>query len=119
MFPGDEEEFVPDGCYYPQLCAVVGVDGVQMTAWEGHRDGDIDTDSTVHQTRALLWVVFSGIVPQINASATQTAGMTPAAGQRSCARAAERTFGKGRASRCRLTCLSALGAGLLKGQCGL
>lgn len=19
MFPGDEEEFVPDGCYYPQL----------------------------------------------------------------------------------------------------
>lgn len=31
-FPGDEEEFVPDGCYYPQLGAVVGVDGVQMTA---------------------------------------------------------------------------------------
>lgn len=34
LFPGDEEEFVPDGCYYPQLWAVVGVDRVQVTAWD-------------------------------------------------------------------------------------
>lgn len=33
MLPGNEEEFVPDGCYYPQLQAVVGVDRIQMTAW--------------------------------------------------------------------------------------
>lgn len=39
MFPGDEEEFVPDGCYYPQLGAVVGVDRVQMTAWDKEEGG--------------------------------------------------------------------------------
>lgn len=33
MLPGDEEEFVPDGCNYPQLWAMVCVDRVQMTAW--------------------------------------------------------------------------------------
>lgn len=49
MFSGDEEEFVPDGCYYPQLGAVVGVDGVQMTAWDGAREGE-----TLAQTRVVL-----------------------------------------------------------------
>lgn len=34
MLPGDEEEFVPDGCNYPQLWAMVCVDRVQMTAWD-------------------------------------------------------------------------------------
>lgn len=52
MLPGNEEEFVPDGCYYPQLQAVVGVDRIQMTAWDrggwdgggGWGQGDITSD---------------------------------------------------------------------------
>lgn len=56
MLPGDEEEFVPDGCYYPQLGAVVGVDGVQMTAWDAGREA-------LAQTRVVPLVLFPGATP--------------------------------------------------------